>query len=163
MSKWVASAAMIGAAFGGTTLVSASVPNGDGTVTACVSRGGAVRIIDAVVTACKTDPASQAEQTVLLSGPVELPPPTPQVAVVNGAPSDAVVVGPQGGVRVSSRCPEGAVAVGRVWLNGGVDRILVDGGRGPIYEIVGLGDPGLDLREGLLRAICLTNVIDGTD
>src|SRR5262245_19644926 len=112
VNKWMAGAAIFGAVLGGTSLVSASIPNDGGTVTACISRGGAVRVIDAAVTACKTDPASQAEQTIVLSGPVQLPPPPPPVAVVNGAPSEEVVVGPQGVVRLASRCPGDAVAVG---------------------------------------------------
>src|SRR5262245_1194629 len=167
MSKWMAGAAVIGAVLGGTSLVSASIPNTDDTVTACVSRGGAIRIIDPEITACKTGPASQAEDTLVLSGPVPPPPPPLQVAVVSGAPSEQTTVAPVGIVRLTSMCPEGSVPVGRTYLNR-LTEVIVDGLLDPriderSWEIFGDAEPGRLLPEGVLRAICLTNVIDATD
>jgi len=61
MKKWLAGAAMLGALAGGAVVADAAIPDAAGNINACVSRGGAVRIIDTATDACKTAPSSQAE------------------------------------------------------------------------------------------------------
>ena len=111
MKKLLLGAAVAGTLLGAGTIVGASIPASNGDITACVNRGGAVRIIDASVTACKTEPLSQAEQT--LTWP-SAQPDVPTISFVRGTFSEAVEITTPGGLgEFRSDCPAGSVAIGR--------------------------------------------------
>ena len=110
MRKLLFGAAAIGlvataAVAGAVTSVVAQEAGGD--ITACVSRGGSIRII-ASGEACKTEPASQAETPLSWSSGS-----APTTSFVAGTPSPIVDVGPSEEGAFRSTCPEGSTAIGR--------------------------------------------------
>jgi hypothetical protein len=95
MKNLLVGAVAAGALLGTGAIAGASIPGSNGDITACVSRGGAVRIIDAAVTACKTEPSSQAEQT--LTWP-SAQPDVPTISFVRGTGSPALEITTPGGL-----------------------------------------------------------------